>query len=134
LAEALPDLLRRRVHRKPKWKRQVQRRLTPEQVDQLLAEYKAGISMQHLARRWDLHRTTVAEHLRRAGVPVRHRRITDGQLEDATRLYREGWSCQRLAERYDCDDETVRQSLRRAGITLRQPCERPITPKRRDFE
>jgi transposase-like protein len=94
------------------------------QRDQLVAEYVSGASMLALARRWELHRTTVAEHLRRAGVAVRQRGIPAEKLDEAIRLYRGGWSCWRLAKRYNCDDETVRQALKRAGIALRAPWER----------
>jgi DNA-directed RNA polymerase specialized sigma24 family protein len=105
-------------------KRQVQRRLTPEQVEQLVLDYQAGNSMQKLARSWHLHRTTVAEHLRRAGVAVRQRGIPIAQLGEAGRLYGEGWSCQRLAERYRCDEETVRQALKQHKVQMRKPWER----------
>jgi hypothetical protein len=80
--------------------------------------------MLQLAKRWQLHRTTVAEHLRRAGVPIRQRGITEEQRGETIRLYREGWSCQRLAGRYGCDDETVRQTLKRHGVHLRSPWDR----------
>ena len=60
LAEALPALLRRK---KPKAKlarqRQVQRRLTAHQVEQLVAEYQSGADMAVLAARWSLRRTGV---------------------------------------------------------------------------
>ncbi len=101
-----------------------QRRLTREQVDQLVTEYQAGDSMQVLALRWELHRTTVAGHLLRTGVPLRRQGIPNQELEEAVRLYGGGWSCQRLAERYDCDDETVRQALKRSGVKMRMPWER----------
>lgn len=104
--------------------RQIQRRLTAEQGDQLLSEYRAGASMKDLANQWRLHRTTVAAHLRQAGVALRRRGVPDAQLSEAVRLYSEGGSCQRLAERYHCDDETVRQALKGAGVRLRQPWER----------
>jgi hypothetical protein len=68
LAAELPALLRRRLRKKTVTNRQVQRRLKSEQVDQLVAEYQAGDSMLQLANRWRLHRTTAAEHLRRAGL------------------------------------------------------------------
>ena len=104
--------------------RQVQRRLTAEQVDQLRSEYRAGASMKDLAKQWRLHRTTVAAHLRRGGVALRRQGVPDARLSEAVRLYGEGWSCQRLAERHSCDDETVRQALKRAGGPLRAPWER----------
>jgi hypothetical protein len=55
--------------------------------------------MLQLAKSWHLHRTTVAEHLRRAGVAVRQRGLPAERLDEAVRLYAEGWSCQRLAQR-----------------------------------
>lgn len=104
--------------------RQTQRRLTAEQLKQLIAEYEAGASMKELATRWNLHRTTVAAQLRQAGVQLRRQGVPDTLLDEAIRLYGEGWSCRRLAERYGCDAETVRQALRRAGVRLRSPWER----------
>lgn len=80
--------------------------------------------MHELAGAWQLHRTTVAAHLRRAGVPLRRRGLSAEQRAEAVQLYAGGWSCQRLAERYHCDDETVRQQLKSAGVRLRRPWER----------
>jgi lambda repressor-like predicted transcriptional regulator len=104
--------------------RQAQRRLTPQQVERLVAEYEAGTDMKALAARWTMHRATVAAQLRRAGVVLRRQGVPEDKLHEAVRLYAEGWSCQRLAERYRCDDETVRQTLKRAGVRLRAPWER----------
>ena len=124
LTAALSALLHRRPRAQPVRQRQIQRRLTPDQVEQLVAEYQAGDDMHELADRWGLHRTTVAGHLRRAGVALRRRGIPTERLTEAISLYGEGWSCQRLAERFGCDDETVRQALKRTGVTLRAPWER----------
>ncbi len=73
--------------------------------------------MKQLATRWQLHRTTVAAHLRLSGVQLRRQGLPANRVDEAIRLYGEGWSCERLAERYHCDDETIRQSLKRAGAT-----------------
>jgi hypothetical protein len=124
LAGALPTLLGRRLRSRHVRKRQVQRRLTPKEIEQLLTEYRAGDSMQELTRKWRLLRTTVTEHLRRSSIAVRHRGIPTERLDEVIRLYGDGWSCQRLAERYGCDDETVRQSLKRLGVRLRKPWKR----------
>jgi hypothetical protein len=80
--------------------------------------------MKVLAARWGLHRTTVAGHLRQAGVKLRRQGVPPERLGEAVRLYDEGWSCQRLAERYGCDDETVRQALKQAGVRMRAPWQR----------
>jgi hypothetical protein len=125
LAQELPALLRRR---KPESKsakqRQVQRRLTPEQVDQLVAEYQAGDDMKVLADRWRVHRTTVAGHLRRGRVTLRRQGLPIERFDEAIRLYGEGLPLERLAKRFDSDDETVRQALKRAGVNFRAPWER----------
>jgi uncharacterized protein (DUF433 family) len=125
LAKELAALLRRRAdptkHKKP---RQIQRRLTSKHRDQMVTEYQAGASMQQLAERWGLHRTTVSEHLRRAGIGARKRGIPPEKLDEVVRLYDKGWSCQRLADRYKCDAETIRQALRGAGVNIRAPWER----------
>ncbi len=125
LAEELPALLRRRPQRtNPAKSRQTQRRLTAGQVAQLVAEYEAGDDIAALATRWNLHRTTVAAHLRRTGIQLRRQGLSDDQLTEAIHLYSQGRSLQRLAESFGCDAETVRQRLKRAGVALRRPWEK----------
>lgn len=114
----------RRRQAQPIRQRQVQRRLTAEQIEQLVTEYQAGASMKELATRWSMHRTSVAARLRQAGVELRRQGIPADQLAEAVRMYIDGSSCQRLAELYECDDETVRQALKRAGVRMRRPWER----------
>ena len=80
--------------------------------------------MKHLAKRWGVHRTTVAAHLQRAGVALRRQGLSDQQLGEAVHLYDHGWSLQRLAERFGCDAETVRSYLKRAEVRRRSPWER----------
>ncbi len=101
-----------------------QRRLTADQVAALVVEYQAGADMRELAVRWQVHRTTVAGHLRRAGVELRRQGLSEKQLSEAVRLYGNGWSLQRLAERSGCGAETVRQSLKSANVQLPKPRER----------
>lgn len=108
----------------PARQRQAQRRLTPKQVQQLVAEYEAGASVRGLAARRGVHRTTVTMQLRQAGVPVRRRGLTEESRTEAVRLYGEGWSCQRLADRYGCNATTVWKMLQQAGVRLRAPWER----------
>jgi hypothetical protein len=91
--DELPVLLRRGPRRtKPREPRQRQRRLTAEQAAQFVSEYRAGTSMLQLAERWDIHRTTVVEHVHRAGVQVRQRGIPPQRLGDAVRPTQAGWS------------------------------------------
>ncbi len=124
LADCLQTLAVPEERTVPPLARPVQRRLTAAQVAELVAEYQAGADMKELAVRWHAHRTTVAGHLRRAGVELRRQGLSEDQLGEAVRLYGEGWSLLRLADRYGCDAETVRSHLKQAGVRMRQPWER----------
>jgi hypothetical protein len=83
----------------PARERQQQRRLTPEQIGELVEQYVSGDDMRVLAERWCMHRTTVAGHLQRAGAELRRQGLDDQQLKEAIRLYGEGWSLERLGHR-----------------------------------
>ncbi len=99
-------------------------RLTEPQLQQLVCDYEAGLNMRPLARKYGIHRLTVAAHLRRAGVELRYQGLADDEIKAAAQLYRNGWSLQRLADRYDCTAETVRQALKAHSVTMRKPWER----------
>lgn len=47
--------------------RQAQRRLSPAELEALIADYEAGGRVGGLAKVYGLHRTTVAAHVARAG-------------------------------------------------------------------
>ena len=121
LDEVLARPLKIPVH-SPK---QAQRRLTPSETQQLVTDYRASEDMKVLAKRYGVHRTTIANHLHENAVELRRQGITAVALPEVIQLYvAEGWPCQRLAEHFDCDAETVRQALKRAGVMMRKPWER----------
>jgi len=51
---------------------QRQRRLTPSEIVSLAQEYAAGATVNRLADRFGVHRTTVLMHLERQGISRRH--------------------------------------------------------------
>ncbi len=99
-------------------------RLTDSQLEQLVRDYGAGLNMRPLARKYGIHRLTIAAHLRRAGVELRYQGLTHDKTVAAAQLYKDGWSLQRLAERYDSTAETVRQALKAQGVAMREPWQR----------
>ena len=46
--------------------------LTPSEVDRLVDDYLAGLSVGYLAQKYGVHRATVSSHLSRRGVVRRH--------------------------------------------------------------
>jgi len=100
---------------------QRQRRLTQSDVIQLAQEYTAGSTVNQLANKYSVHRTTVLAHLERQHVDRRRitRRLTDADVEDAARLYEAGNSLKATARRFEVDAETLRREFARAGIQTR---------------
>jgi DNA-binding transcriptional regulator LsrR (DeoR family) len=97
--------------------RQAQRRLSPAELEALIAEYEAGARVCELAKVYDLHRTTVARHIVRAGKtrPV----VTAAQIDEAVLLYRDGWTLHNIAQHLGVADQTVRRVLVERAVAIR---------------
>lgn len=97
---------------------QVQNRLRPSDVTELVVAYRQGIGIRDLAERYDIHRHTVAEHLERHGV-ARPPRLTPILVAQAVELYTQGSSLARIADQLGVHPESVRYRLRQAGVKMR---------------
>ena len=98
-----------------------QRRLSPTDLDDLLDAYQGGVTINQLAVEFGIHRTTVAGHLDRHGVP-RHSKKTawdDETLTQAAELYATGVSLADVAHQFGVDAQTVANRFRRAGVAVR---------------
>ncbi|TNU73062.1 MarR family transcriptional regulator, partial [Miniimonas arenae] len=62
--------------------------LTDSEVDALVGDYLAGMSVKALAERYGIHRATVFSHLRRRNVPSRRPRLGIDEKAEAVRLAR----------------------------------------------
>lgn len=99
--------------------RERQRRLSPDEVAQIIADYKAGASIKGLAAKYALHRATVGAQLTRHAVPRRPKGLKREQVHEAARLYEQGWSLARLGEHFGVSSSTVRQRLAQEDVALR---------------
>ena len=99
----------------------MQRRLSDAESDELVRRYRAGESINGLARELGVHRTTVVNHLDRAGVTRRRvaRKLTDSAIALAAAQYREGASLAIVAEEFGVHVRTLAKELRRAGTQIR---------------
>jgi len=101
--------------------RQVQRRLRPSEIDQLLAAYLAGDLVRDIAARFGLSRTTVIGHVTRRGLP--HRADNDwtpDELAAAASLYAAGHSLAEVGLRLGVNASTVANRFRNAGTPIRR--------------
>jgi transposase len=110
----------------PRKPRQVVRKLQPQEIESLAADYQAGAEVRELATRYQVHRTTVTALLLRTGVTLRQRGLTDDQISEAATFYREGWAVARIGDHFGVDGTTVWRSLRQHGVVLRKPYERGV--------
>ncbi len=99
----------------------VQRRLSDTESDEIVYRYRRGESINGLARELDLHRTTVINHLDRAGVTRRHtaRKMTDISVARAAEQYLAGAPLTIVAQQFGVHPRTLAKELRRAGTPLR---------------
>lgn len=99
----------------------VQRRLSEHDVNELVRAYLEGSSIEALAARLDVNRTTIIHHLDHRSVDRRKsvRKMTDRSVRQAARLYATGESLQVVAARFGVDARTLAREFDRAGIPTR---------------
>lgn len=101
--------------------RVTQRRLSPREVEDLVARRWGGETIEDLSIAFGIHRTTVMAQLRRAGVPGRPRskRWSQRTLQREASRYEAGDSLADIAARYGISPSTVGRRLLDAGLQLR---------------
>ena len=104
----------------PDRSRQRQRRLRDRRIKILVDKYLVGASVDTLAERFQVNRTTVLAHLRRAGVPRQLPKIGEERLPEVIERYARGESLVQVARHFEVDSETVRKALLRAGVERRE--------------
>ena len=98
----------------------VHRRPRPAHVEELAAEYQAGLTATSWRSSSRTNRETVSNLLEREGVPRRNRPLSPAQIKRATELYATGLSMVRVAQQLGwCDTSTVRLALLKAEVRTR---------------
>ena len=80
--------------------------------------------MPSLAARYGIHRGTVKDHLRRAGVPIRpghQAKLSETDKDEIARLYEAGLSIHKLALQFSVTDNPVHKALKECGVRMRDP-------------
>jgi IS30 family transposase len=90
-------------------------------VAELTSACESGAAINDLAEQFEIHRSTVLEHLNRSE-PRRRRypALDESEVEVAVQLYATGLSLRNVGIALGVHASTVRLSLRRAGVPLRQ--------------
>lgn len=95
--------------------------LTPSEVDRLIEDYTAGMSVVGLAKKYGIHRTTVSAHLSRRSTLRRRPGLDVDECAEAVRLFRAGVSMRAIARRLGVGRRSVRTCLVDAGLLDAEP-------------
>lgn len=92
--------------------------LTLSEVDRLVDDYLAGLSVGYLAQKYGVHRSTVSQHLTRQNVVRRQQGLTIDEAAEAVKLHGGGISMRAIARTLGVDRKQVRISLIAAGAIV----------------
>lgn len=99
--------------------RQPQTRLNASNRAALLAAYAEGVPLKGLTSRFGVHRGTINELVRRAGLPHRSPALPVGTRQEAARLYAEGLTLPQVAARLGISNDGARAGIVACGGTIR---------------
>lgn len=115
-----PDGVRRvPVVRRPTRVHSVRKRLGPETIAQLVADYQAGMATTALTMKYRIGKGTVLRLLDDHGVHRRHQPLTEEQVQQAIALYQQGWSLARVGKHLGREDTLIWLTLKRTGVPRR---------------
>lgn len=100
------------------------RKLTLEQIDELCSFKQSGQSLPRLATLYGIHRGTVKDHLRRAGLAIRpgnQAKLSDEDKDEIARHYEAGLSIRKLSLQFSVTDNPVHNALKEHGVRMRDP-------------
>ncbi len=99
----------------------VSKRLGPEMITHLVAEYQSGAPTTALMTKYGLGKGTVLRILDDHGVTRRCQPLSDEQVQQAIELYRQGWSLALVGKHLGRDGSLILRTLKRAGVARRDP-------------
>ena len=92
----------------------VRKRLSPEEIGKVIAEYLNGKTPAELAEKYGCHRSTVSAVLKRNGISTKP--CTDQRVKAIISGFQDGKNTYELAEGLHCASSTVSRILRQNGI------------------
>ena len=100
--------------------RRVQRRLTPPELEAVVARYQSGCSLNDLAREFGIYHRSVADYLERLCIARRVNlpKLSAADVKWAATRYRNGESLATVGKALKVDASTVQRALKRAGVPI----------------
>lgn len=98
---------------------QRQRRLDAEKMDQVVADYQAGMSAVVVGRKYGINASTVLNNLHARGISPRSAQriaMSGKDLERVVLLRGEGWTLEAIGSEFGVSRTTVVNTLRRRRV------------------
>jgi transposase-like protein len=99
--------------------RQIQRRLTPPEVEQFKQDYRDGTPINELANRYRIDKATVHKRIVRLGLPRRKPCLSPAAVAESAAMNQSGRSLLAIGRHLGVAQGTVALALRKAGVSLR---------------
>jgi response regulator of citrate/malate metabolism len=89
------------------------KQFTDDEIPNLIADYKTGLTIYELADKYHCHRNTVSRALKAHGVTVTIQKITtDDEIQNLLNLRKNGLTNQQIAEHLNISKTTVKRYFR----------------------
>lgn len=99
-------------HQRPTQRYRLTDRFTPDELNQLVARYKAGETSTALACESGIAQSTFLRLLAERGIGTRPRGLTPGKEEEILRLCKQGMIIREIAKCVGCSYDTARLFLK----------------------
>lgn len=99
--------------------RSIKRRLSPQQIKQLVDRYEQGASITTLSREAGIARPTLRNLLRKAGVAPRRRGMTPEDEDKAISFYESGLTIYEVIDRVGYSYGVINRMLHKRGVKVR---------------
>jgi len=99
--------------------------LNDRQIARIVERYEAGTTTYELATEFNVHRATISQHIKTAGVKMRLQPLTPQQVDAAVALYATGLSLADVGRELGCHASTVLMACREKGVEVRKPWDHP---------
>ncbi len=96
--------------------RQLSRRLSAEQITNMITDYQAGLSSRQVADRYDISKQSALKILRQHQVTRPRSRITDERVYKAKALFDQGLSVAKAANKLGIPATTLTRAFRKRGL------------------
>jgi DNA invertase Pin-like site-specific DNA recombinase len=100
--------------------KQPQKRLTQNEIDQIILAYQSGKSTNELARIYGCNRHTICDQLKKHSIEIDRSKIkTEEKSKEIIALYKRGLTAAEVAKQTGLSAATIQRHLAEQGIKLR---------------